>query len=156
VIGWVIGGSYRDLILLHEIDDPLHALGPSALVLRAIIQIDHERGNLREPVADRFPPLCEAIDKTVTGYFRGDAVHEECHERGQEDAHGGHSGHRLKIVVGSIDLHAVLPAASEGADFDRRFGGHRNPQHIVRAIGGVIDLGHRVEDGVGFRDFFCG
>ncbi len=63
---------------------------------------------------------------------------------------------RLKIVISSLDLDPRLPAASKGANFHRRFGIHRNPQDVVRRVGGVIDLRHLLEDGIGFWDFFCG
>jgi hypothetical protein len=102
------------------------------------------------------PPLGEAIDEAITRHFRQDTVHKQLAPGGQEDAHGRDRRLRGKIVVGGMHLHAVLPAAGEGAKFDGGFGIHRDAQDIVRGISGLIDLVHLVEDGIRFWDFFCG
>jgi hypothetical protein len=59
-------------------------------------------------------------------------------------------------VVGRLDLETAFPASGEGANFDSRFGIHRDAQDIVCRIGGVVDLSYLLKDRVGFRDFFCG
>jgi hypothetical protein len=59
-------------------------------------------------------------------------------------------------VVGSLDLKTAFPAPGEGANFDGRFGIHRDAQDIVCHISGVVELGDLLEDRVGFWDFFCG
>jgi hypothetical protein len=130
-------------------------LATSYMVFRAIIHIDDSRGDMGEPLTDGFPPLGEAIYATVTGDFRGHAVHPQFIQRREEDAHGCHGRQRLKVVVRGLDLDARLPAAGKGANFDRCFGIHGNPQDDVRRVGGVIDLGHLLEDGLGFWDFFA-
>ena len=98
--------------------------------------------------------LGEAIHQAVTGDFRGHGVHKQFIQRGEEDAYGGHCRLRGKVVVGSLDLDTAFPAPGEGANFDGRFGIHRDAQDIVCRIGGVVDLGYLLEDRVGFRDFF--
>jgi hypothetical protein len=59
-------------------------------------------------------------------------------------------------VVSSLDLDTAFPAPGAGANFDGRFGIHRDAQDIVCRISGVVALGSLFEDRVGFRDFFCG
>src|SRR5712691_1237896 len=60
---------------------------------------------------------------------------------------GGERGHWLKIVIGRRDEGAAFAPAREGAHFDGGFGVHRDPQDVVRRIGGLIDLVHLDEDG---------
>jgi hypothetical protein len=59
-------------------------------------------------------------------------------------------------VVSGLDLASILPPTGEGADFDNRFGVHRDAQDVVCHVGSSIYLGHLREDGVGFWNFFCG
>ena len=58
------GGDNTD-----KIDEPLHKLCASALIFRTIIEIDHQRCDRGEPLADGLPPLGEAIHQAVTGDF---------------------------------------------------------------------------------------
>ena len=37
---------------MDEIDQPLHKLGAPAMIFRPIIEIDHQRGAVGEPLAD--------------------------------------------------------------------------------------------------------
>src|SRR4029450_1859348 len=104
VIGRVIRQPDRDAILLHKLDQPLHQLGSTAVVLRAIIDIDHEGGDRAKPLPDSLPPLDEAIYETVTGHFRGDTVDKQFMQRREEDAHGGHGRQRFEIVSRRLDL----------------------------------------------------
>jgi hypothetical protein len=145
-----------EVIILDKIDEPLHKLRASAMIFRTIIEIDYQRCDRGEPLADGLPPLGEAIHQAVTGDFRGHGVHKQFIQRGKEDAHGSHCRLRGKVVVGRLDLETAFPASGEGANFDSRFGIHRDAQDIVCRIGGVVDLSYLLKDRVGFRDFFCG
>ena len=144
------------MILLHEGDEPRHTLGTPAVMLGAIIQIEHQGGDVGEALTDGLPPLGEAIDEAITGHFGQDTLHKQCASGGQEDAHGRDRRLRGKIVIGGMHLHAVLPAAAEWANFDCRFGIHGDTQDVVCCISSLIDLVHLGEDGVSFGDFFCG
>jgi len=126
------------------------------MVLWTIIHMDHQGGARSDPLTDHLPPLGEAIDEAITGHFGRDPIHKQLAQGGQEDADGRYRRLGRKIVVGSLDLEATLPAPGEGANFDSRFGIHREAQDVVCRIGGVIALGFLREDGVGFGDFFCG
>ena len=71
----------RDAIRLHKLDQPWHTLGATAVVLWAIIDIDHEGSERDKPPPDCLPPLDEAIDATVTGHCRGHPVDKEFIQR---------------------------------------------------------------------------
>ena len=144
------------VILVHKLDHALHKLRAPTMILRAVIQIDDQRGNVRKALTDRLPPLYDPIHEAVTGHFGGDAVHKQLIQRREQDADGRHCRRGLKIVVRRIDLDPTLPPTGEGANFDDGFGVHRDPQDVVRHISGVIHMGYLLEDGVGFGDFFCG
>ena len=115
------------LIVLHKLHDALHELGAPTVILGAIIEIDHQRGDVREPAAHALPPLAQSIHQTVTGHFGGDPIHKQLIQGGQENAHGGHCRFRLKIVVRSLHRDPTLAAAREGANFDGGFRIHRDP-----------------------------
>ena len=74
----------RDVIVLHEVDEPLHKLGAPTMILRVVIQIDDQRRDVGKALADGLPPLCEAVYQAVTGHFRGHAVHEELLPRSEK------------------------------------------------------------------------
>ena len=154
VIRRIIGQPDCEPILLHEGDEPLHKLGAPAVIFGAIIQIEYQGRDVGEALADCLPPLREAINETITGHFGCDTIHKELAHGGQEDAYGRDRRLWGKIVVSGMDLHAVFPAAGEGANFDGRFGIHGDAQDIVRGISRLIDLVHLREDGVRFGDFF--
>ena len=143
-----------EVILLHEGDESLQKLGAPTVILGAIIQIKHQGRDVGEALADCLPPLREAINEAITGHFGGDTIHKELAHRGQEDAHGRDRRLRGKIVVSGMHLHAVFPAAGEGANFDSRFGIHGDAQDIVRCISSLIDLVYLREDGGRFGNFF--
>jgi hypothetical protein len=126
------------------------------MVLWTIIYIDHQGGDLGEPPTDCLPPLDEAIHQASTGHFGRDPIHKQLAQGWEEAADGRYRCLGRKVVVGSFDVEATLPAPGEGANFDSRFGIHRDAQDVVCRISGVIDLGYLREDGVGFWDFFCG
>ena len=142
------------MILLHEGDEPLHKLGAPAVMLGAIIQIDHQSRDVGEALADCLPPLGESIDEAITGHFGRHTIHKEFAHGGEEEAHRRARRLRGKIVVRGMHLQAVVPAASAGANCDGRFGIYRDAQDVIRCISSLIDLVHLREDGVRFGNFF--
>lgn len=154
VIRRLIGQPDCEPILLHAGDEPLHKLGAPAVICGAIIQIEYQGRDVGEALADCLPPLREAINEAITGHFGCDTIHKELAHGGQEDAYGRDRRLWGKIVVSGMDLHAVFPAAGEGANFAGRFGIHGDAQDIVRGISRLIDLVHLREDGVRFGDCF--
>src|SRR5262249_35194345 len=135
---------------------PLHKLRAPTLIVRAIIQIDDQRGNVRKALTDRPPPRDEPIHETITGHFGGDAIHKQLIQRREKDADGRHSRLRLKLMVRRINLDPTLPPTGEGADFADGFGIHRDLQDVIRLISAVMHGGDLCEDRVGCGDFFCG
>ena len=156
MIGRVLRQPDCDAILLHKLDHPLHTWRPAAMVLRPIIHLDNERGDMGEPLTDCLPPLGKAVYETITGHFGGHAVHKQVIQCRQEDAHGWHGRPRLTIVVGRSNLPPALPAPGAGADFDDGLGIHRESSDVVRRLSIVMHVRHLREDSIGFRDFFCG
>jgi hypothetical protein len=126
VIGWIVRQPERDAILLDKLHQPLHKLCPPAMVFWTIIHIEHQGGDMREPLTDPLPPLGEAINEAITGHFGRDPVHKQLAQGWQEDADGRYRRRGRKIVVGRLDLKATLPAPGEGADFNSRFRIHRD------------------------------
>ena len=126
----VIRQPHMEVILPDNIDHPLHTLGAPAVIFWAIIQIEHEGGDVGEPFADGLPPRREAIHQTVTRHLRGQAVHKQFLLRGQEEAHGCHRRRRDTIVIGRCNLPATLPATGKGPNLDGCLGVECDPSHI--------------------------
>lgn len=126
-----------DAILLPTLDHPLHTWRPAAMVLRPLIHIANERGDLGEPRTDCRPPLGKAVYETVTGHCGGHAIHAQFIQGRQEEVHGGHGRPGRKIVIGCLNRHPALPAPGAGANFDDGFGIQREPQDVVRRISGM-------------------
>ena len=76
------------MILTYKLDQPLHKLRAPTMILRAIIQIDDQRGNVRKALTDRLPPLGDPIHETITGHFGRDAVHKQFVRRREKDTNG--------------------------------------------------------------------
>ena len=129
--GWGRGASSGAVILRHAIDDPRPAWGPSALVLRAMITMDHERGEGRATLAERLPPRGEALPATVPGPGRGHAGPQPGIQRRQEEASGCHGRPRRHIVVGGLALPPRLPTAGQGPNVARRLGIPSYPPAVV-------------------------
>ena len=121
VIGRVIRQPDRDAILLHKLDHPLHKLGSTAVVLRAIIDIEYQRGNVCKPLADGLPPLHEPVHQAVTGHFGGDPVHKQFIPCREKDAHRSEGRCWMKIVVDRRDVGATFAPTREGTHFDGGF-----------------------------------
>lgn len=126
VIGWVIGQTHGNPILMHKIDHPLHELGPSTMVLWSVIEINDQRRDLGKPLLDGLPPLHEAIDQTITRDFGGDPKQKQFIRCWEQDAHRSHGRGGLEVVVGGGGRDAALPPTRERANFDRRFGVDRD------------------------------
>jgi hypothetical protein len=139
--------------LLPEGDETLHKLGAPPVILGAIIPIKPQGREVGEALADCLPPLGEALDEAITGHFGRNTIHQELAHGGSEEAHGGDRRLRGKIVVSGLHLHAVFPAAGEGANFDSRFGIHGDAQDLVRGSSSLIDLVSLREDGGRFGNF---
>src|SRR5215204_4713155 len=62
VVGRVIHQAHGDAILLYEFDQTPHKLGAPTVVFGAVIQIDHQCGDVPKALTHRLPPLHQAID----------------------------------------------------------------------------------------------
>ena len=47
----------------------MHELGPPAVALRAIVQIDEQGRDVRKALFDALPPVDQAIHQAVAGHF---------------------------------------------------------------------------------------
>lgn len=142
--------------LLHNVDDALHKLRASAMVFRAIVQIDDQRGDPAIPWSHRLPPLLEPIHQAITRHVGRDPVDKEFVRGWDQDTYGGHLLVRLKIMIEGFGRHAALAATGKGANVHRRFGVHRDPQGGWVRIRLLIHGGYVVENGVGLGDLFLG
>src|SRR4029453_1731415 len=121
MVWWIIGETHCHLILLHKIDEPLHELRAPTMVLRAIIDIEYQRGNVCKPLADGLPPLHEPVYQAVTGHFGGDPVHKQFIPCREKDAHRSEGRCWMKIVVDRRDVGATFAPTREGTHFDGGF-----------------------------------
>src|SRR5262249_55016217 len=49
-----------------KLHNAMHELGPSAMVLRAIIEVDDQGRDVGKSVVHHFPPPLQTVDETVT------------------------------------------------------------------------------------------
>ena len=75
---------------------------------RTRIEIDDQGSEVGKPLLPHFPPPPQTIDQTVTAHFGGDAPQKQFLQRWQEDAHGGHGGVWVKVVVSGDGQDAAL------------------------------------------------
>src|SRR5262249_58034141 len=73
VIGRVVAQPNRDVIVLHEVHEPLPNLGAPTLVLGALIELEDPRRQVGPALTTSLPPRPEALSPTITGPCRGDA-----------------------------------------------------------------------------------
>jgi len=126
MVGRIIGQANTDLVPLNKCHQTLHELGPTAVVLWTIIQIDDQRLDVGKAVFDRLPPLDESIDQTVASHFGCDPIEKHFIGGRHEDAHWRHRGHWRKIMVSRFGGHAILASPSKRTDLESRFGIHRD------------------------------
>jgi hypothetical protein len=113
--------------VLYKLHQTLHKLGAPTVVLRSIIQIDDECGDLAKALSYSLPPIDQTIYQTITGHFRGHAIEKDLIKGGQENTDWCHCGLRLKIMVGSSGWDATLASSRKWSDLDCRLGIHRDP-----------------------------
>src|SRR4029450_9384855 len=99
-----------------------HELGPSAMVLRAIIEVENQGSKVGKPAVLPLPPPLQTVDQTVTGHFGGDAIEKQFIQARQEDAHGSHGRLWVKVVVGGDGQDTALATPRQRSDFDRCLG----------------------------------
>jgi hypothetical protein len=150
------GETHPPVLLLHTRHQPLHTLGPAALVLWPLIPIAHQGGEVGEPLPDRRPPRGEAIHETGPGHFGGHALHQQVLPGREEEAPRGERGRWLNIVLDRRAEGAALAPTRAGANCDGGFGLQGEALEGVRGRRGLMDRGHLGADGVSGRDCFCG
>src|SRR6266511_2933734 len=156
VIGRIIGQAYLDAIVHHKIDDALDELRAPTMILWSVIQVDHQQLNMGKTITCRFPPLDQPIHQAITGDFPADHIQKQFITFGKEDPHGCHRCRGLKIVISSFHVPPTPSSSRERANFDRRFGIHRDSQDVFCGIRSLIDPAHSREDGIGGWNFFWG
>src|SRR5262252_5155946 len=150
----VRGQAHTYVILVPKLDQPLHKLRAPTMILRAIIPIDDQGGNVRTALTNRLPPLDDPIHETSTGPFGGDAIDKQLIQRREKEADGRHRGLRLKLMVRRINLDPTLPTTGAGADFDDSLGVHRDPPDVICLLSAMMHVGDLGAERVGFGDFF--
>ena len=156
VVGRGVGQADDQAGVGGELHEAVHELGPVAVVLRAVVQVEDQRGAMREAGAHRRPPLRQPIHQAVAGHARGHGIEEAFVQRRQEQPDRRHRPRRREVVVGGGDRHAAPPPPREGAELDRGLRVQRDPQRVPGRVGGLIDGGHVRKDGVGRGDLFWG
>jgi hypothetical protein len=78
------------------------------VVLRAVVQVEHQRLHPKEPEPDLLPPLLQPIGDEVTGDLRPGQIQPQVVVLGQEDAEGGQRRLGLEVVVPGLGLGAAL------------------------------------------------
>lgn len=121
-------GSQANMQLpaVDKVHHALHELRAMAVIFWTIVEIDNERGDLREAFADAVPPVGEAIGETITGDFGEDPVEKDFLQGRHQNATRSTSGRGLKIVIAGGGRHAAFAATCKGADFDDRLRINRN------------------------------
>src|SRR5262249_18170148 len=142
--------------VVGNIHQALHAWCPAAVVLWTIVEIDDQGREVGRPVRHHVPPPPQTIDQTVTGHFGADTIQKPFIPRWQEEAHWGHGGVWVKVVVSGDSQDAARATAGKRTDFDARFRIHRDASHGIRRIGHPLDPSYVVEDGVRFWQFVWG
>ena len=99
VVRRVVRQLHHQAVLPGELHDPLEELGPAAVVLRAVVQVDHQRLDPQEPQPDLLPPLLQAIHDEVAGDLRAGHVQPQVVVLGQEDPEGRQRRLGLEVVV---------------------------------------------------------
>jgi hypothetical protein len=92
------------------------------VTLGAIVQIDEQGPDERKTFFDGLPPVDQAIHQAVAGDFRRHSIQKEFIGGGQENAHRGHRGRRLKVVVTRLGEDPILASPREGSDLDGGLG----------------------------------
>jgi len=77
VIGRVVGQFHSESELVDKVDNTIHELSASAMVLRAVILIDNKRRDIRKAFTDTEPAIRYAIDDEITGHLGGREVEIE-------------------------------------------------------------------------------
>jgi hypothetical protein len=156
VVGRIIGQADMEGIVAHKVDHAPHALGATAMVFRAIIQINHPGSDRAQALMHRVPPLRQAVGEAVARDVGADAIDKEFVQRGRQDTYGGHQSRRLEIVIGRLGLRPTFAPTGKGPHFDGGVGIDGNPSDVVLGIRIVLDLAQLVEDGVSLGHGFCG
>jgi hypothetical protein len=125
MIGRIVSQTHRQAGVVGKIYDAPHKLGPSAMVLWAIIEVDDQGRDVGKPLVHHLPPPLQTIDETVTGHFGSDPIQKQCIQRRQGDAHGRHHRVWVKVVVSGDGRNATLATPGKRTDFDGRLGIHR-------------------------------
>ena len=123
--GRIGGQTHRYAGVLDKIHEAPHALCPSAMVLRTLIESDDQGREVGKPIVHHVPPPPQTIDQPVTGHCGGDAIQKQFISRWQEDAHWGHGGVWVKVVVSGDGRDTALATPGKRTDFDGRLGIHR-------------------------------
>jgi len=87
VIGRILGQIDGELIGLGKLHEPCHKLSAIALILRSIIQIDHESMDLLKAFSPALPPQLQHIDQTIAGDFGGDTSQKQFIALGNQNAY---------------------------------------------------------------------
>jgi len=104
-------------ILAGEPHDPLEELGPAAVVLRAVVQVDHQRLHAQESQADLLPPVLQAVHDEVAGDLRPGHGQPEVVLLRQEDPERRQRGLGLEVVVRRLGPGAAPARRENGPIF---------------------------------------
>src|SRR4030095_12672151 len=116
MVGRIVSQTYRQAGMVGKIHDAPHELGPSTMVLRAIIEVDDQGSNVGKPIVYYLPPPHETIDQTVTCYFGSDPIQKQFIQRRQGDTHWRHGRLWVKGVIDSNGRDTALATPRKRTD----------------------------------------
>lgn len=151
----IIGKLYEDIVRTDKLHKPLDKLGAMALILRSVIQVQDQGMGLKPRLKLR-PQILQTIHNKI-GRNRARGQKEPGIRRGGEQtAKQAQFGLRRKIMIDRGGRTAIIAPTGIGTKANGRFGIQRKPQIPVLVVGQRVYDVQAVEDGIGFRDFFCG
>jgi hypothetical protein len=115
------------VIMGPKVNDPLHTLGATTVVFRAIVKMNRHGGDMTKTLTHRLPPLGDAVCEAVAGDFGADTIEKHFISGRHQDAHWGQRRLGFEIVIARLRLDSACAPPGKGADFDRGCGVDRNP-----------------------------
>lgn len=156
MIRWVIHQLDRQSRGLSPNDQAVDKLGPSTVVLGAIIQVQQQFTHVGVTASIFLPPLIESINDEVAGYLGTGKIQIQFLRLWQKDAKRSQLPPRLEVMVGCSGATTTLSTARKRSDQNRCFRIQREPQSLLADSGEIVGLCQVSEDGIGFFNFFWG
>jgi len=140
----------------NELDQTRHELRPPTVALRSIVEIENQGVDAGKACLVDVPPVTENVRQTIAGDFGSHGIYRQFVPRRKQHTDRRHPRGWVEIMVGGMDVDAVLAATRILAHIDGGFGIYRKPQHALVCVRLWVDPAQLVEDGVGLGNLFLG